>query len=105
MTINAAEELSAAIRREIADVSVSIDAPAEEHGYWWIDLARGDRTATVEWRPERGFGVGLGAGAYGEGPDLILPTMDLAVRHVVDYLLSGPHETSRLAVSGVSTRR
>ena len=89
MAMNAAEELSSAISRVLPDASVTIDAPAHESGNWWIDVERGDRKATVEWRPKHGFGVGLGPGAYGEGPDVVVSSVDAATRQVVDYLLSG----------------
>lgn len=89
MAINAAEELSTAIGRALPDACVIIDAPTHESGHWWIDITRGDRKATVEWRPKQGFGVGLGPGGYGEGPDIVDSTVDAATRHVVNYLLSG----------------
>lgn len=84
--MNAAEELSTAISRALPDAAVSIDAPADAGGNWWIDVTRGDRTATVEWRPKQGFGVGLGPGGYGEGPEVVVPNVDTAARRVVDYL-------------------
>jgi hypothetical protein len=88
MAMNAAEELSNAINRALPDAVVSIDAPTHDSGHWWIDVARGQRRATIEWRPKQGFGVGLGPGGYGEGPDLVVSTVDAAVAHVVDHLLS-----------------
>lgn len=95
--MNAAEELSAAIGRALPDASVSVDPATHESGHWWIDVRRGDRRATIEWRPKQGFGVGLGAGAYGEGPDLIVSTVDAATRQVVDYLLK-PASSRTVAV-------
>ena len=97
--MNSAEELSDAIHRELADASVSIDRPEHAQGYWWIDVMRGDRKATVEWRPEQGFGVGLGPGGYGEGPDIVVSTVDEAARRVVDYLLTASREWSALVGS------
>lgn len=96
--MNAAEELSAAIGRALPDAVVSIDAPTHESGHWWIDVRHGDRRATVEWRPKQGFGVGLGAGAYGEGTDLIVSTVDAATQQVVDYLFE-PAEAGSAARS------
>jgi hypothetical protein len=104
MNANAAEELSTTIRRRLPDASVTIDAPAHERGHWWIDVTRGDLRASVEWRPERGFGVGLGPGGYGEGPDVIVPTVDAAARHVVEYLLSGSDERTAVVAGGASTK-
>lgn len=89
MAMNAAEELSNAISRALPDASVTIDAPTHESGYWWIDVERGDRKATVEWRPKQGFGVGLAPGGYGEGPDVVVSSVDAATRQIVDYMLSG----------------
>jgi hypothetical protein len=86
MVMNAAEELSKAISRALPDASVTIDPPTHDSGYWWIDVERGQRKATVEWRPKQGFGVGLGPGGYGEGPDVVVSSVDAATRQVVDYL-------------------
>ena len=86
--MNAAEELSTAIGRKLPDALVTIDAPTDDSGYWWIDIKRGDRHATVEWRPKQGFGVGLGLGGYGEGPDIVVSTVEAATRHVDEYLSS-----------------
>lgn len=88
MAMNAAEELSNAINRALPDAVVSIDAPPRDNGFWWIDVKRGDRKATIEWRPKQGFGVGFGSGGYGEGPDLVVPTVDAAAAHVLEFLLS-----------------
>lgn len=84
--MNIAEQLSSTIRRELPDALITIDEPGRHDGFWWIDVKRGTRSATVEWRPKQGFGVGLGAAAYGEGPDVIAPTIEAAARHVVEYL-------------------
>jgi len=84
--MNAAEELSNAISRALPDASVTIDPPTQETGYWWVDVQRGDRKATVEWRPKQGFGVGFGPGQYGEGPDEVVSSVDAATRRIVDYL-------------------
>jgi hypothetical protein len=104
MAMNAAEELSTAIRSALPDAVVTIDAPAHESGHWWIDVTRHDRKASVEWRPKQGFGVGLGVGGYGEGPDIVVPTVDAATRSVVDYLLTnsdgGSTEATVLVASG-----
>jgi hypothetical protein len=91
MVTNAAEELTAAIGRALPDACITIDAPAHESGHWFIDVKRGEQTATVEWRPRQGFGVGLGRGEYGEGPDIVLPSVEDATRYVVEYLLSREH--------------
>jgi hypothetical protein len=86
MAMNAAEDLSTAISRALPDAAVTIDPPAHDSGQWWIDVTRGDRKATIEWRPKQGFGIGFGVGGYGEGPDLIVSTIDAAVSHVVEYV-------------------
>lgn len=86
MAMNGAEELSLAIKHALPSAIVSIDAPAHDSGRWWIDVTHGARKATVEWRPKQGFGVGLGAGGYGEGPDVVLSTAGAAMTQVLQYL-------------------
>ena len=83
--MNVAEQLSTTIRRALPDATVTIDEPSSVHGNWWIDIRQGDRTATVEWRPKQGFGVGLGEGTYGEGPDIVSSTIVGAAQHVIEY--------------------
>jgi hypothetical protein len=87
MVMNAAEELTTAIGRALPDASITIDTPSHEGGHWFIDIKRGNQSATVEWRPKQGFGVGLGRGEYGEGPDIVVPSVEDAARHVLEYLL------------------
>ena len=107
--MNAAEQLSIAISRELPDAVVSIDAPAHETGHWWIDVTYQRRNATIEWRPKQGFGVGLGPGGYGEGPDLVVPTVDAAASHVTAYLspsvMPAEGEATVLIASGDQTWR
>jgi hypothetical protein len=85
MAMNVVEQLSSTIRRALPDATVTIDEPSNVLGNWWIDIRRGSRTATIEWRPKQGFGVGLGEGTYGEGPDVISSTIDGAAQHITDY--------------------
>ncbi len=88
MNTNAAEELTTAVMRALPDSIVTIDAPAHDSGHWFIDIRRGKHVATVEWRPKQGFGLGLGRGEYGEGPDIVLSTVEQASRRLIEYLVS-----------------
>lgn len=88
MAMNAAEELSRQIRETLVDASVEIDAPTHGSGYWWIDARRGNLKAAIEWRPNQGFGVGFGAGGYGEGPDIVVSSVEEAAERVLQFLRS-----------------
>lgn len=86
MAMNVVELLSETIRHALPDASITIDEPSFDHGNWWVDVKRGPRKATIEWRPKEGFGVGLGEGMYGEGPDIVASTIETAAQHVIAYL-------------------
>lgn len=56
-------------------------------GNWWVEIKGGLRSATVEWRPDRGFGVyGANAETYGEGPREVFRDSQMAARRLCQLL-------------------
>jgi hypothetical protein len=88
MAMNAVEELSLRVQKAFPDASVEVDAPTHDTGHWWLDAKRGNRKITVEWRPKQGFGLGFGPGGYGEGPDLVVSSVDDATERILGFLRS-----------------
>jgi hypothetical protein len=93
--VAAVQELEKHVRRRMADVTFTIDPPASSAGSWWIDVQRYGRVASVEWRPEKGFGVAAPNGGYGEGVDFIVDDAAAAAEYVTRVLQ--PHSSEIIA--------
>jgi hypothetical protein len=99
--LTAVDQLQAEVRRRLAEATFTIDAPASSTGSWWVDVRGYGRSASVEWRPERGFGVSGSDGAYGEGADVVVHDPVTAAEHVARLLqpFSQPEPVSREALA------
>ncbi len=84
--VAAVQELEKQVRRRMADVTLTIDPPGTPAGSWWIDVQRYGRVASIEWKPEKGFGVASPHGAYGEGVDFIVDDAAAAAEFVTRVL-------------------
>lgn len=84
--IAAVQELEKQVRRRMADVTFTIDAPLVSTGSWWIDVQRYGRVASIEWKPSKGFGVAAPNGGYGEGVDFIVDDAAAAAEYVTRVL-------------------
>lgn len=84
--------LAAAIAREIPDAQLSVDAPQNPDGLWFLDIEHAGRHAIVQWQEYRGFGLCYGPGEfYGEGPDEHCKKQADAAGQLLDYLRSKLH--------------
>jgi DNA-binding XRE family transcriptional regulator len=102
--MNQVERLRDDLAKRFPDLSIEIDAPADDQSSWFLDVRRGGDASpvVVEWRPDRGFGVSTpGGDDYGPGPDELCPNMKAAFNRVVRLVLSGgrtePPRAVRLA--------
>jgi hypothetical protein len=86
--IDTIEQLRREIGLRIGDATTSVDAPTANGGSWWVDVRQAGHTATVEYRPNEGFGVSGPRGGYGEGPDVVLPNVTAAADQVVAFLVA-----------------
>jgi|SRR5205085_3703457 len=86
--IDIIEQLRREIASRIGDATTSVDAPMTNDGSWWLDVRQAGHTATVEYRPNAGFGVSGPRGGYGEGPDVVLPNVSAAADQVVAFLVA-----------------
>jgi len=69
------------------DAALTAEPGGVKAGNWWVEIKRGARMATVEWRPSRGFGIyGAAAESYGEGPKEIFQSVQMVGRRVVQLL-------------------
>jgi hypothetical protein len=85
-SVTQVEELEREIRRRLSDADISVDPPAAADASWWVDVERDGRTASVEWRPSRGFGVAAPGGSYGEGVDRVLSDAGTAADYIARAL-------------------
>jgi DNA-binding XRE family transcriptional regulator len=72
-----------ALATDCPNAKVSVDAPRDPKGEWWLDISGKDFQNTVAWRAESGFGVFVSPDrGYGDQPDEIYKKADLAARRV-----------------------
>lgn len=85
--VNAIEELQREIENRLEDARISVDAPDTPNGTWWVDVEHEGKTASVEFRHDKGFGVsGPRGGGYGEGPDIVVTDASTAVDRLLECL-------------------
>jgi hypothetical protein len=70
------------IQDGLPGAAVSIDAPDDPAGEWWLDLSDGRFATNVAWRPAKGFGVYTAETTFGEGPDEIYRKPGLAAQRI-----------------------
>jgi DNA-binding XRE family transcriptional regulator len=88
--MNDLEKLREEVAERLPGIESQIDRPEREGGSWFLDLNLADRTAVVEWRQEKGFGLSAREDVlYGEGPDEIYPNVETATERVVELLKEG----------------
>jgi hypothetical protein len=69
---------------DLTDASV-VDPPAEETGTWWVDIQTDTGVQTVNWHPERGYGLfRRDQTAFGERPADLTHDVEVAAQWVRD---------------------
>ena len=70
---------------------IHIDLPGKPGGFHWLDIRKGEKTVTLEWRPatgkrrrkgQHGFGFYAKNSAYSQGPKKICTTVEEAAEHI-----------------------
>jgi len=74
------------LRARFPGATVRIDRPSVAGGTWYVDIRRNQQTLTIQWRPDRGFGVSADAGAYGDGADEVYSTVAQVENRVAELL-------------------
>ena len=65
--------------------SPAVDAPETESGDWFFDFSSADESLTVEWCEGFGFGLHSSETTFGEQPQEVYRTADLAARRVKQW--------------------
>lgn len=86
--MTAIEQLRSEVTARMSDAVISVDAPSTVTGSWWLDVTHSGHTATVEYRPNQGFGVSAPHGGYGEGPDVVVQSVSSAADQIVAFLVT-----------------
>lgn len=71
---------------------VTEDVAEQPSGSSFLDVEFEGRTAVVEWRPGKGFGISAGPlEGYGTGPDEVYPTAESVLERLEDVLERAQH--------------
>ncbi len=73
-----------------------MDPPDDPKGNWWLDVSRGKKHRTLEYRPEKGFGIFHKDAGYGEGPAEIYRTPELTAKRLVQLMTTGKSKSTDL---------
>lgn len=84
------EDLKREIEARLAGVRVTEDPPSVPTGSWFLDVSLKDRAASVEWKPQKGFGItSLPSDGFGEGPDEVYDDVASTVKRLSELLENG----------------
>jgi hypothetical protein len=92
MDRNPIEEMELALLWDVPFATSAILRPPNHDGVWWLDVGLNDgtneRKVTVEWYPQRGFGVSIPRVDVGcrEGPDEIFENWHDAYLRTLELL-------------------
>jgi hypothetical protein len=74
------------LRSRFPGATVTIDAPTDPAGTWYVDVRDDHQALTIQWRRDRGFGVSAASDAYGEGAEEIYSTIAQVESRVAELL-------------------
>lgn len=94
-------ELQRLLSNELPDCEVAVDPPHKPSGNWWIDVRRGKRLVTAEYRRGKGFGLFKEDGGYGDGPVEIYRSPERMVRRLVQLFAPGKAVSKDLRLKDV----
>jgi hypothetical protein len=81
------------LRKRFPGATVTIDAPANPAGTWYVDVRGKQQALTIQWRRDRGFGVSTAPGEYGEGAEELYLTIAQVEDRVAELLHATPTAT------------
>jgi hypothetical protein len=84
--INDIEIIERDLRSRFPGATVTIDAPSDPAGTWYVEVRGNHQTLTIQWRRDRGFGVSAASGDYGEGAEEVYSTIAQVETRVAELL-------------------
>jgi hypothetical protein len=91
--MNEIEIIEQDLRNRLPGATITIDAPSDPAGTWYVDVKDLHQALTIQWRRDRGFGVSAGSGAYGEGAEELYSTIAQVEDRVAELLHPTPAAT------------
>jgi hypothetical protein len=85
-SLNDIEVLERDLRAHFPHAHVAIDIPSDKRGTWYVDVRRDPQSLTIQWNPNRGFGLSAKPGGYGEGADEVYSTIAQVESRVAELL-------------------
>jgi hypothetical protein len=80
--VNDFEWLVEQLKTTLPDATTEVESGGSE-GNKWLDVRKGEKLFTVEWRPGQGFGFFAADAGFGEGPNEIVPQKEKALEKIV----------------------
>jgi DNA-binding transcriptional regulator YiaG len=100
------EQLREMIQGRFPEARLALDRPKNPQASWWLDLSVGDQEATVEWRPQLGFGVSARPDAvFGERADEVYESLDDTFNRIKQLILSRTTTSAPQEMSLADLRR
>jgi hypothetical protein len=95
--MNTVERLNRILFTKYPNLKISIDAPKNRGGNWWVDLKLGLQMVTYVWKPRHGFGLWKDSNptAFETKPDEVYADMNHAADRIMERLTGGRREVPR----------
>jgi hypothetical protein len=95
--MNTVERMNRILFTKYPNLKISIDAPKNRGGNWWVDLKLGLQKVTYIWRPRHGFGLWKDSNphVFETKPDEVYTDMNHAADRIMERLTGGRREASR----------
>ena len=92
--MNDIEIIKRDLRNRFPGATVTIDAPSDPAGTWYVDVRGQQQQAlTIQWRRDRGFGLSTSPGGYGDGAEELYSTIAQVETRVAELLQPTPVAT------------
>ncbi|HEX3578436.1 MAG TPA: hypothetical protein VHY33_07720 [Thermoanaerobaculia bacterium] len=91
--MNDIEIIERDLRTRFPGATVTVDAPSDPAGTWYVDVRGKQQSLTIQWRRDRGFGVSAASGGYGEGAEETFSTISQVEDRVAELLHPTPAAT------------
>jgi len=92
------ESLKRLLIERLPQIRVKVEEPEHAGGYFWVDVSMGHRRHTLEYRPEKGFGLFHEDAGYGEGPAEIYRTPERAAQRLAQLMVTTNGKAIRMGL-------
>jgi len=82
------EHLASRLSERFPSAAITVDAPHDSAGPWFLDFADGDYSLGVQWRSGRALGVSAGRAEFGAGAHELFDDVEGAAARVIELVLA-----------------